>query len=203
MKTPAQRNCSFNSRSLYNTEKLKTVLVFNFFPFLVRLVSANFLNVVFYMAYAARRAGPLKHPFLQHTFPPFRVLPGGGGLSFWPQGFWGSGEKGYLFSGSWGALLIILGELGSKLQYRALRLVYSDFDSSYEELLKRANMNTLKLTRIRKIALETFKILNNLSPSFFNQFQITDWWYVSGTTLVGPRPTQTVSWHILSVLCIL
>ena len=31
-----------------------------------------------------------------------------------PQGFWGSGEKGYLFSGSWGALLIILGELGSK-----------------------------------------------------------------------------------------
>ena len=53
-----------------------------------------------------------------------------------------------------------------KLQYRALRQVYSDFDSSYEELLKRANMNTLKLTRIRKIALETFKILNNLSPSY-------------------------------------
>ena len=35
-------------------------------------------------------------------------------LSWGPQGFWGSGEKGYLFSGSWGALLIILGELGSK-----------------------------------------------------------------------------------------
>ena len=31
-----------------------------------------------------------------------------------PQGFSGSGEKGYLFSGSWGALQIILGELGSK-----------------------------------------------------------------------------------------
>ena len=31
-----------------------------------------------------------------------------------PQGFWDSGEKDYLFSGSWGALLIILGELGSK-----------------------------------------------------------------------------------------
>ena len=31
-----------------------------------------------------------------------------------PQGFWGSGEKGFLFSGSWGALLIILGEVGSK-----------------------------------------------------------------------------------------
>ena len=34
--------------------------------------------------------------------------------SWGPQGFSGSGEKGYLFSGSWGALLIILGELGSK-----------------------------------------------------------------------------------------
>ena len=32
-----------------------------------------------------------------------------------PQGFWGSGENGYLFSVSWGALVIILGDLGSKL----------------------------------------------------------------------------------------
>ena len=32
-----------------------------------------------------------------------------------PQGFWESGENGYLFSRSWGALVIILGELGSKL----------------------------------------------------------------------------------------
>ena len=32
-----------------------------------------------------------------------------------PQVFWGSGENGYLFSGSWGALVIILGELGNKL----------------------------------------------------------------------------------------
>ena len=32
-----------------------------------------------------------------------------------PHGFWGSGENGYLFSGSWGALVIIPGDLGSKL----------------------------------------------------------------------------------------
>ena len=37
-----------------------------------------------------------------------------GYTSLGPPGFWGSGEKGYLFSGSWGALLIISGELGSK-----------------------------------------------------------------------------------------
>ena len=35
-------------------------------------------------------------------------------IQWGPQGFWGSWEKGYLFSGSWGALLIIFGELGSK-----------------------------------------------------------------------------------------
>ena len=32
-----------------------------------------------------------------------------------PHGFWGSGENGYLFSGSWEALVIIFGNLGSKL----------------------------------------------------------------------------------------
>ena len=32
-----------------------------------------------------------------------------------PQGFWGSGENGYLFSGSLGALVIISGDIGSKL----------------------------------------------------------------------------------------
>ena len=30
-------------------------------------------------------------------------------------GFWGSGENGYLFSGSWRALVIIFRDLGSKL----------------------------------------------------------------------------------------
>ena len=31
------------------------------------------------------------------------------------MGFWGAGEKGHLFSWSWGALAIISKELGSKL----------------------------------------------------------------------------------------
>ena len=32
-----------------------------------------------------------------------------------PQGFWESGEDSYLFSGIWGALVIIFRDLGSKL----------------------------------------------------------------------------------------
>ena len=39
----------------------------------------------------------------------------------WATGVLGSGEKGYLFSGSWGALLIILGELGSRHIFWGLR----------------------------------------------------------------------------------
>ena len=37
------------------------------------------------------------------------------GHMYGPQGFWGSVEKGYLFSGCWEALVIIFRELGSKL----------------------------------------------------------------------------------------
>ena len=32
-----------------------------------------------------------------------------------PQGFWGSGENGYLFSGTRGVLVVILSDFGSKL----------------------------------------------------------------------------------------
>ena len=35
-------------------------------------------------------------------------------LELGPPGVLGSGENGYSFSGSWGALVIILGEVGSK-----------------------------------------------------------------------------------------
>ena len=53
-----------------------------------------------------------------------------------------------------------------KLQYRALQLVFNDFDSSYETLLERVNMPTLHISRIRLIAVETFKILHKMSPVY-------------------------------------
>ena len=52
-----------------------------------------------------------------------------------------------------------------KIQERALRFVYEDFDSSYEELLDKAKIPTLHVRRLRTMALETFKILNNMSPT--------------------------------------
>ena len=55
-----------------------------------------------------------------------------------------------------------------KIQERALRFIYRDYDSSYESLLLKSQFPSLKVRRLRAIALEAFKILNNLSPVYLN-----------------------------------
>ena len=55
-----------------------------------------------------------------------------------------------------------------KIQERALRFIYSDYSSSYESLLIKSQLPSLKVRRLRTIALESFKILNNLSPAYLN-----------------------------------
>ena len=57
-----------------------------------------------------------------------------------------------------------------KLQERALRFIYSDNYSSYEKLLEKSMMPSLKIIRLRIIAIETFKILHKSSPVFFTRF---------------------------------
>ena len=52
-----------------------------------------------------------------------------------------------------------------KLQLMALRLVYGDCTSSYEDLLQRAKMLTLYISRLRSMPIEVFKILHGISPS--------------------------------------
>lgn len=53
-----------------------------------------------------------------------------------------------------------------KLQYRALRIVFNDFTSSYESLLNKVKLPTLHLNRLKTIAIETFKCLHNISPKY-------------------------------------
>ena len=50
------------------------------------------------------------------------------------------------------------------IQERALRFVYDDFKVTYEELLNKANIPFLHIKRIRTMAVETFRILNDMSP---------------------------------------
>ena len=49
---------------------------------------------------------------------------------------------------------------------RALRLVYGDYITSFSELLKRDNSVTIHQENIRKVAIEMYKVKNNISPQF-------------------------------------
>ena len=55
-----------------------------------------------------------------------------------------------------------------KIQERALRFVFSDFDSSYENLLILSKLPSVKCLIDRKIATEVFKAVNNLTPSYIS-----------------------------------
>jgi hypothetical protein len=53
-----------------------------------------------------------------------------------------------------------------KMQERALRFVYNNYISNYEELLHLSKLSSLKVRRLSSIALETFKIINKNCPSY-------------------------------------
>ena len=52
-----------------------------------------------------------------------------------------------------------------KLQEWALRFVFNDFTSSYENMLKKAELTTLTLSRIKTLALEVYKALRMATVS--------------------------------------
>ena len=47
-----------------------------------------------------------------------------------------------------------------KIQERALRFIYDDYSSDYNQLLVKSNLPSLKTRRMRTMALEVFKIIN-------------------------------------------
>jgi hypothetical protein len=51
-----------------------------------------------------------------------------------------------------------------KVQERALRFVYFDYTSSYDELLVKVKLPSLHVRRTRLMAIETFKIINGIVP---------------------------------------
>ena len=52
------------------------------------------------------------------------------------------------------------------IQKRALRLLYNDYTSTYDSLLAKANKPSVEIKRYRTLALEIFKTLNNLNPTY-------------------------------------
>ena len=56
----------------------------------------------------------------------------------------------------------------NRLHERALRIVYSDFKSSFKGLLMKGNSFSIHERNIQSLAIEIYKFLNGLSPSFLN-----------------------------------
>ncbi len=52
------------------------------------------------------------------------------------------------------------------IQDGAFRFVYKDYVSTYKELLAKGNHSMLYISRIRIIAIEVYKVLNELSLIF-------------------------------------
>ena len=53
-----------------------------------------------------------------------------------------------------------------KIQERGLRFVFNDYSSSYEALISKAGLSTLEIGRIRNIAVEMYKAIDDYSPSY-------------------------------------
>ena len=53
-----------------------------------------------------------------------------------------------------------------KVQERALRFVYGDYDTTYHDLIHKAKLPTLELGRERSIAILTYKILHDQAPNY-------------------------------------
>ena len=63
----------------------------------------------------------------------------------------------------------------NRLQERALRLIYNDHISSFEELLSKDGTFTIHDQNIQNLAIEMFKELNDLStPDFSELFQLNE-----------------------------
>ena len=53
-----------------------------------------------------------------------------------------------------------------KIHKRCLRLVLNDYDSDYKTLLEKSGKDSMKIKRIKTLATEVFKTINDLNPSF-------------------------------------
>ena len=52
------------------------------------------------------------------------------------------------------------------IQKRALRLLYNDYTGTYDSLLPKANKPSMELKRYQTLALEIFKTLRVLNPTY-------------------------------------
>ena len=54
------------------------------------------------------------------------------------------------------------------IKKRALRFVLDDYQSSYTELLKNANVPGIKIMVLRYLAIEMFQCIKGINPAYLN-----------------------------------
>ena len=60
----------------------------------------------------------------------------------------------------------------NRIHERALRIVYSDYVSSFDELLLKDNSVNIHTRNIQNLAIELYKVVNKLSPPIMNKIFI-------------------------------
>ena len=59
-----------------------------------------------------------------------------------------------------------------KIQERCLQIILDDHKSNYDALLHKSGKSTMNVKRLRNLAIEIFKTLNNQNPSFTRDLSI-------------------------------
>ena len=87
------------------------------------------------------------------------------------------------------------------IQERALRLVYEDYATPFEQLLTEDKSVTMHQKNIQRVAILMFKVKNNLCPSFIQEiFQLNEKVHNTRSNSDFLRPkVATVSWGDLSL----
>ena len=60
-------------------------------------------------------------------------------------------------------------DLDNSIHERALRITYNDNQSTFEELLNKDNSVSIHHRNLQVLAMEMFKIKNNMAPEFLNE----------------------------------
>ena len=86
----------------------------------------------------------------------------------------------------------------NRLHERALRVVYKDFDSSIEELLRRDSSTTLHQRNLQKLMTEIFKVKAGIAPELMKDvFELADVPIIWGISL-----NEAIAYHALKSIAL-
>ena len=91
----------------------------------------------------------------------------------------------------------------NKLQERALRIAYNDFNSGFSELLEMANESTIHIRNLKFLLTEVYKFLNGFSPSIMNElFRANDCSYdLRNPRTLTSKHKSNIKYDVNTIVC--